>query len=74
MASPIEAYGLRLVCGQVAVFLGEAGSLNGGTRMRNLAVNGSITVDGIINASEGWFIPSGEQDADQSNVYEVLAP
>ena len=36
--------------------------------MRMLAVTGSITVDGVINAGEGWFIPSGEEDVDQSDV------
>jgi hypothetical protein len=31
-------------------------------------------VDGVINASEGWFIPCGGEDVDQSNVHEVLVP
>jgi hypothetical protein len=42
--------------------------------MRMLAITGSIAVDGVINAGEGWFIPCGEEDVDQSYVNEVLAP
>ena len=42
--------------------------------MRNLAVAPNITVDGVINASGGRFIPCGEEDVDQSYVNEVLAP
>jgi len=42
--------------------------------MRKLAVAENITVDGVVNASEGWFIPSGQENVDQSYVNEVLAP
>jgi hypothetical protein len=42
--------------------------------MRKLAVAENITVDGVINASEGWFIPSSEEDVDQPDLDEVLAP
>jgi hypothetical protein len=42
--------------------------------MRNLAVAPNITVDGVINASEGRFIPCGEEDVDQSYVNEGLVP
>ena len=42
--------------------------------MRKLAVTEDITVDGVITASEGRFIPCGEEDVDQSYVNEVLAP
>jgi hypothetical protein len=42
--------------------------------MRILAVTGSIAVDGVIDAGEGWFIRSGDEDVDQSDVHEVLAP
>jgi hypothetical protein len=42
--------------------------------MRKLAVAENITVDGVINASERWFIPSGKEDVDKSELNEVLAP
>ena len=28
--------------------------------MRNLVITENITLDGVIDASEGWFAPSGE--------------
>ena len=40
--------------------------------MRNLAVTASITVDGVITASEGSFIHCDEGEVDQSSVREVL--
>jgi hypothetical protein len=42
--------------------------------MRRLAVAESITVDGVINASVGWFIPSSAEDVDQPDLDEVLVP
>jgi hypothetical protein len=42
--------------------------------MRKLAVAEDITVDGVINASYGWFIPSGDEDVDQPDLDEVLVP
>ena len=27
--------------------------------MRNLVITENITLDGVIDASEGWFAPSG---------------
>jgi hypothetical protein len=42
--------------------------------MRKLAVAENITVDGVINASECWFIPSGKEDVDQSDVDAVVTP
>jgi hypothetical protein len=42
--------------------------------MRKLAVAENITVDGVVNASEGWFIPSSEEDVDQPDLDEILAP
>lgn len=32
--------------------------------MRSLIVTENITLDGVIDASEGWFVPSGSEDAD----------
>jgi hypothetical protein len=42
--------------------------------MRKLAVAEDLTVEGVINSSVGWFIPSSEEDVDQPDVDEVLAP
>jgi hypothetical protein len=42
--------------------------------MRKRAVTENITVDGVINAGEGRLTPSGEEDVDQSELNEVLAP
>jgi hypothetical protein len=39
--------------------------------MRKLVVT---ELHGGINASEGFFIPPGEEDVDQSELNEVLAP
>jgi hypothetical protein len=41
--------------------------------MRKLAVT-ELHGGGVINASEGWLIPPGEEDADLSELNEVLAP
>jgi dihydrofolate reductase len=41
--------------------------------MRNLVITENITLDGVIDASEGWFAPpSGEEDVDQSDLNEAL--
>src|SRR5829696_964251 len=40
--------------------------------MRKLAVTENITLDGVIDASERWFVPSGEEDVDQSDLNEAL--
>jgi dihydrofolate reductase len=40
--------------------------------MRKLVVTENITMDGVIDASEGWFTPSGEEDVDQSDLIEAL--
>ena len=36
--------------------------------MRELIVTQNITLDGVIDATEGWFDPSGEEGVDQSDV------
>ena len=42
--------------------------------MRDLIVTENITLDGVIDASEGWFAPgAGEPEADTSDVLEVIA-
>ena len=42
--------------------------------MRDLIVTENITLDGIIDASEGWFGPSGnEAEADAADVVEAIA-
>lgn len=40
--------------------------------MRKLVVTENITMDGVIDAREGWFAPSGEEDVDQSDLIEAL--
>jgi dihydrofolate reductase len=40
--------------------------------MRELVVTQNITLDGVIDATEGWFAPSGEEGADQSDVIEAI--
>jgi dihydrofolate reductase len=40
--------------------------------MRNLVITENITLDGVIDASEGWFAPSGEEDVDQSDLNGAL--
>jgi dihydrofolate reductase len=42
---------------------------DGGSEMRDLVVTENITVDGVIEATEGWFNPG---DADLSDVMEVV--
>ena len=40
--------------------------------MRRLVVTENITLDGVIDASGGWFSPAGDEDVDQSDLNEVL--
>ena len=41
--------------------------------MRKLVVTENITVDGVIDAAEGWFAPAGDDaEADQSDVVEAI--
>ncbi len=40
--------------------------------MRELIVTENITIDGVIDAAEGWFAPGDDGDTDQSDVLDVL--
>jgi dihydrofolate reductase len=40
--------------------------------MRKLVVTENVTLDGVIDASEGWFAPSGDEEVDQSDINEAL--
>ena len=40
--------------------------------MRDLVVTENITLDGVIDASEGWFSPAEDDAADQSDVIAAL--
>ena len=40
--------------------------------MRKLVVTENITLDGVIDASEGWFAPAGDEDVDRSDINEAL--
>jgi dihydrofolate reductase len=40
--------------------------------MRKLVVTEYITLDGVIDASEGWFAPAGAEDVDQSDLNATL--
>jgi dihydrofolate reductase len=40
--------------------------------MRHLIVTENITLDGVIDASAGWFAPSGEDDVDQSDLIATI--
>ena len=40
--------------------------------MRKLVVTENITLDGVIDASEGWFAPAGDEEVDQSDLNETL--
>lgn len=43
--------------------------------MRDLVVTENITLDGVIDASEGWFGPAGSDAADdQSDDLVRIAP
>jgi dihydrofolate reductase len=40
--------------------------------MRKLVVTENITLDGVIDASEGWFAPAGDEEVDQFDLNEAL--
>src|SRR5919201_2369716 len=40
--------------------------------MRELIVTQNITLDGVIDAAEGWFDPAGEEEVDQSDVIAAI--
>ena len=40
--------------------------------MRRLVVTENITLDGVIDASEGWFSPAGDEEVDQTDINEAL--
>jgi dihydrofolate reductase len=40
--------------------------------MRKLVVTENITLDGVIDASEGWFAPAGDEEVDQSDLNAAL--
>jgi dihydrofolate reductase len=42
--------------------------------VRDLIVTENITLDGVIDATEGWFAPSGDEtEADAADMLEVIA-
>jgi dihydrofolate reductase len=41
--------------------------------MRKLVVTENITLDGVIDASTGWFSPAGDDDTDQSDLVAAIA-
>jgi dihydrofolate reductase len=41
--------------------------------MRELIVTENITLDGVIDAAEGWFAPAGADDTDQSDMVAAIA-
>lgn len=40
--------------------------------MRTLVVTENITLDGVIDAEGGWFLPSGDTHIDESDMIEAL--
>jgi dihydrofolate reductase len=40
--------------------------------VRELIVTQNITLDGVIDAAEGWFDPAGEDEVDQSDVIKAI--
>ena len=41
--------------------------------MRDLIVTENITLDGVIDATEGWFAPAGDEaDVDESDVVDAI--
>jgi dihydrofolate reductase len=40
--------------------------------MRKLVVTENVTLDGVIDASEGWFSPAGDEEIDRSDITEAL--
>jgi dihydrofolate reductase len=41
--------------------------------MRELIITENITLDGVIDAADGWFMPAGGEDVDQSDLIAALA-
>jgi dihydrofolate reductase len=41
--------------------------------VRDLIVTENITLDGVIDASAGWFAPAGGDDADRSDQIDAIA-
>ena len=41
--------------------------------MRDLIITENITLDGVIDAADGWFMPAGAEAVDQSDVIAALA-
>lgn len=41
--------------------------------MRRLIITENVTLDGVIDATEGWFAPSGDDDTDESDLIEAIA-
>jgi len=46
--------------------------VDGVVRMRKLVVTENITVDGVIDATDGWFGPPDAEEADQSDINAAL--
>jgi dihydrofolate reductase len=40
--------------------------------MRKLVVTENITLDGVIDAAEGWFAPAGAEEVDQTDLNTAL--
>jgi dihydrofolate reductase len=40
--------------------------------MMKLVITENITLAGVVDASEGWFMPSGEEGVDQSDIIATL--
>jgi dihydrofolate reductase len=51
----------------------NAPTTTGGHRVRDLIVTENITLDGVIDASAGWFDPAGAEDVDRSDQLAALA-
>jgi dihydrofolate reductase len=41
--------------------------------VRDLIITENITLDGVIDAAEGWFAPAGDDDVDQSDLIAALS-
>jgi dihydrofolate reductase len=40
--------------------------------MRDLVITENITLDGVIDAKEGWFVPAADAEIDQSDLIAAL--
>jgi dihydrofolate reductase len=40
--------------------------------VRDLIITENITLDGVIDATEGWFAPAGDEDVDESDLIAAL--